>query len=157
MTKADVITLLIIGALVVAVLFGKRAGRAQLAAALSAARAEGHATATTELRAQLTQAVNVSVASSSSESGETTRELEREFSDIELAAIRHALTVPIGAYHDASATNQLGAVNGSEPAWVDSRERSRLIRTARSDRHDVRGGAAALNVGSRPPQEIVDL
>lgn len=149
MSKSDVITLLILAALIAAVIFGKRAGRAQLASALSAARAEGHATATTELRAQLTQAVSVNVTPSSDVSGPITEDGIRDvLTALEVAAIRHALTVPIGS------ANVVGPGDRVEPPWVDSRERSRLIRAVRSDRTLDRGSAAALNVGSRPTQEI---
>lgn len=165
MTKADIITLLVIAALCAAVLLGKRHGRAQLAAALSAANAEGHAQATAEIRAQLSQTVNVVAGNSGTNSDSLRTELtatDDGFTDVELAAIRHALTVPIGAHHNGSGhydDDELGARrhNAGELAWLDSDERARLIRAARSNRNADRGGAPALDMGARAPQEIVDL
>jgi len=81
-TWGDVLTLALIAGVIVAIWLGRRKGRKQYAAAMSAARAEGHAQATAELSAKLVQQVHVSAGNSLP--GEVGRE-----SDAIIAALRY--------------------------------------------------------------------
>jgi len=85
MTWGDVLTLAMVGGIVVAIVLARRKGRKQFQAAMSVARAEGHAAATAELSAKLVN--HVQVVAGNSLPGEVGRESDAIVSALRFLAV----------------------------------------------------------------------
>lgn len=136
----EIVFLVILAALVAGFFLGRRKGRDRLQAALSSSRAEGHAEAAADLRAQLTQSVHVTAGNTVSDA----RSLE-SFADAErFSMIMRYL------HHESGA---LDSDNGDDGAGLDNYRD--LLRDVR-ELHVPRNGDPLIGGGGQRDRVAID-